>query len=55
MITKKSQFVCFKDSENCYSAYVLCNSRYKDFLSVMLTNAGIFLHGLKLCRESRTL
>ena len=38
----------------CYCAYVLRISRYSDFLSVMLTNAGIFLRGLKLCRESRT-
>ena len=38
----------------CYCAYVLRISRYSDFLSVMLTNAGIFLRGLKLCRESRS-
>ena len=37
----------------CYCAYVLRVSRYSDSLSVMLTNTGIFLHGLKLCRESR--
>ena len=38
----------------CYCAYVLRISRYSDFLLVMLTNAGIFLGGLKLCRESRS-
>ena len=38
----------------CYCAYVLPISRYSDFLSVMLTNTGIFLRGLKLCRESRS-
>ena len=35
----------------CYCAYVL---RISEFLSVMLTNAGIFLRGLKLSRESRS-
>ena len=29
-----------------YCAYVLRFARYSDFLSPMLTNAGIFLHGL---------
>ena len=29
-------------------------SRYSDFLSVMLTNTEIFLHGLKLSGESRS-
>ena len=38
----------------CYCAYVLRISRYSDFLSVMPTNTGIFLRGLKLCRESRS-
>ena len=28
--------------------------RYSGFLWVMPSNTGIFLHGLKLCRESRT-
>ena len=37
----------------CYCAYVLRISRYLSFLSVMLTNTGIFLRGLKLSRESR--
>ena len=37
----------------CYCAYVLRISRYSSFLSVMLTNTGIFLRGLKLSRESR--
>ena len=40
----------FKDSAYyCYCAYVLCISRYSDFLSVILTNTGRFLRGLKLC------
>ena len=38
----------------CYCAYVLRISRYSDFLSPMLTNTGIFLHGLKLSGESRS-
>ena len=38
----------------CYCAYVLRISRYSDFLSLMLTNTGIFLRGLKLSRESRS-
>ena len=38
----------------CYCAYVLRISRYSDFLSVMLTNTGIFLRGLKLPGESRS-
>ena len=38
----------------CYCAYVLRISRYSDFLSAVLTNAGIFLRGSKLCGESRT-
>ena len=38
----------------CYCAYVLRISRYSDFLSVVHTNAGIFLRGLNLCGESRT-
>ena len=37
----------------CYCAYVLRISRYSDFLSVMLTNTGIFLRGLKLSEKSR--
>ena len=37
----------------CYCAYVLRISRYSSFLSVMLTNTGIFLCGLKLSGESR--
>jgi len=39
----------------CYRAYVLRISRYSDFLSPMLTNTGIFLRGLKLSGESRSL
>ena len=38
----------------CYCAYVLRISRYSDFLSVMLTNTGIFLRGFKLSGESRS-
>ena len=38
----------------CYWAYVLRISRYSDFLSVMLTNTGIILRGLKLSGESRS-
>ena len=38
----------------CYCAYVLRISRHSDFLSVMLTNIGIFLRGLKLPTESRS-
>ena len=34
--------------------YVLRISRYSDFLSVMLTNTGLFLRGLKLSGESRS-
>ena len=48
-------FMLIKDGAYyCYFAYVLRISRYLDFLSAMLTNAGVFLHGLKLCRESRS-
>ena len=42
------------DAYYCYCAYVLRIFRYSDFLSPMLTNAGIFLRGLKLSRESRS-
>ena len=38
----------------CYCAYVLCISRYSDFLWAVPNNTGIFLRGLKLCGESRT-
>ena len=38
----------------CYCAYVLRISRHSDFLSVILTNTGIFLRGLKLPGESRS-
>ena len=38
----------------CYCAYVLRILRYSDFLWVVPANTGIFLRGLKLCRESRT-
>ena len=46
-------FRLFKDGAYyCYCAYNLRISRYSDFLSVMLTNTGIFLRGLKLSGES---
>ena len=38
----------------CYCAYVVRISTYSDFLSPMLTNAWIFLRGLKLSGESRS-
>ena len=38
----------------CYCAYVLRIWRYSDFLSVMLTNTGIFLRSLKLSGGSRS-
>ena len=38
----------------CYCAYVLRIPRYSVFLSVMLTNTGIFLRGLKLPGKSRS-
>ena len=45
----------FKDGAYyCYCAYVLRISRYSDFPSVMLSNTGIFLRGLKLSGESRS-
>ena len=37
----------------CYCAYVLRISRYSSFISVILTNTGIFFRGLKLSGESR--
>ena len=37
-----------------HCTYVLRISRYLDFLSVMLTNTGIFLRGLKLSGKSRS-
>ena len=43
-----------KDGAYCYCAYVLRILRYSDFLSVMLTNTGIFLRSLKLSGESRS-
>ena len=55
LIILKVQFRLFKDGAYyCYCAYVLRISRYSDFLSVMLTNTGIFLRGLKLPGESRS-
>ena len=45
----------FKDGAYfCYCAYALRISRYLGYLWVVPTNTGIFLHGLKLCGESRT-
>ena len=47
--------ISFKDGVYfCYCAYVLRISRYSGFLWVVPTNAGIFLHSLKLCEESIT-
>ena len=37
----------------CYCAYVLCISRYSDFLWMVLINTGIYLRGSKQCEESR--
>ena len=37
-----------------YCAHILRISRYSGFLSVMLTNIGIFLRSLKLSGESRS-
>ena len=52
---KSASIANFKDGAYyCYCAYVLRISRYSDFLSVMLTNTGIFLRGLKLSGESRS-
>ena len=45
----------FKDGAYyCHCAYVLCISRYWDFLSLMLTNTGIFCRGSKLYGKSRS-
>ena len=60
--TSRTSFLCSKHIPGllkdgayyCYCAYVLRISRYSDFLSVMLTNTGIFLRGLKLSGESRS-
>ena len=50
-----SEMQLFKDGAYyCYCAYVLRILRYSDFLSVMLTNTGILLRGLKLPGESRS-
>ena len=38
----------------CNCTDVLRIRRYSGFLGVVPTNTGIFLRGLKLCRESRT-
>ena len=51
---RKKKKARFKDGAYyCYCAYVLRISRYSDFLSPMLTNAGILLCSLKQSRESR--
>ena len=48
-------FSSFKDGAYyCHYAHVLRISRYSGFLSVMLTNTGIFLRSLKLLGESRS-
>ena len=49
-----SSYILKDGAYYCYCAYVLRISRYSDFLSVMHTNTGIFLRGLKLCRECRS-
>ena len=55
-VTNTEAVECFKDGAYyCYCAYVLRISRYSDFLSPMLTNTGIFLRGLKLSAESKSL
>ena len=52
---KKAPIHLIKDGAYyCYCAYVLRISRYSDFLSVTLSNTGIFLRGLKLSGESRS-
>ena len=38
----------------CYCAYVLRILRYSRFLLVILTNTGIFFHGLKISGKSRS-
>ena len=38
----------------CHCAYVLRILKYSDFLSVMLTNTGIFLRSLNLSGKSRS-
>ena len=49
MVKPHDYFSSFKDGAYyCHCAYVLRISRYSSFLSVMLTNTGIFLRGLKL-------
>ena len=49
------QLVSVKDGAYyCYCAYVLRISRHSEFLSVMITNIGIFLRGLKLSGEIRS-
>ena len=47
LILHKPGMVHVKDGAYyCYCAYVLRISRYSNFLSVMLTNTGIFLRSL---------
>ena len=49
-------FIEIKDgAHSCHCTYVLRISRYSGFLLVMLTNTVIFLRGLKLSGESRSL
>ena len=54
MTFTKIQGVLKDGAYYCYCAYVLRISRYSGFLWVVPANTGIFLRGLKLCRESRT-
>ena len=49
IIKESFQLSNFKDGTYyCYCAYVPRISRYSSFLSVMLTNTGIFLRSLKI-------
>ena len=48
-------FLFFRGAYYFYCAYVLRISRYSGFLSVMLTNTGIFLRGLKSYAEKQNL
>ena len=54
LITYFDHFQVKDGAYYCYCAYALRISRHSDFLSVMLTNTGIFLGGLKLSGESRS-
>ena len=54
-VDKPISLLAIKDGAYyCYCAYVLRISKYSGLLSVMLTNTGIFLSGLKPSVESRS-